>query len=288
MAKGYTLSDLQSITKIQKRYLSGIENEDYTMMPGSFYVRAFIKQYADAVGLDADEMLALYKESPESALPDEEEQQIASTNLSRRNSGKRSNQLNEVMPKIIVALFIIVILLVLWFLTLNNPSKKQELNVGTDEQIKVEDQQKQGDGKTSGNDVQDKTSDNDAVDDTDDTDTDADKDQDQTEQSLTHVNVAGENSTYSLTGTEKFTLEIRTNGDSWIGVRDRAGEERMPKPRGADTFGAGDSIELDVSDTDYVRIRVGRTASTEIYVNGELLEYASDRTTQNIIIEKEQ
>ncbi len=41
---------------------------------------------------------------------------------------------------------------------------------------------------------------------------------------------------------------------------------------------AGESVELDVSDTDRVRIRVGRTASTEIYVNGELLEYANDRT----------
>ena len=62
-AKGFTLDDLQSITKIQKRYLSGIENEDYSMMPGSFYVRAFIKQYAEAVGLDPDEMLSLYKDS---------------------------------------------------------------------------------------------------------------------------------------------------------------------------------------------------------------------------------
>ena len=57
------MDDLQSITKIQKRYLSGIENEDYSMMPGSFYVRAFIKQYAEAVGLDPDEMLSMYKDT---------------------------------------------------------------------------------------------------------------------------------------------------------------------------------------------------------------------------------
>ena len=53
------------------------------------------------------------------------------------------------------------------------------------------------------------------------------------------------------------------------------------------SLAAGESVEIDVSDTDSVRIRVGRTASTEIYVNGELLEYANDRTTQNIIIEYE-
>ena len=71
-AKGFSLDDLQSITKIQKRYLSGIENEDYSMMPGAFYVRAFIKQYAEAVGLNADDMLALYKDSTPSAILEEE------------------------------------------------------------------------------------------------------------------------------------------------------------------------------------------------------------------------
>lgn len=288
MAKGYTLDDLQSITKIQKRYLSGIENEEYSMMPGSFYVRAFIKQYADAVELDADEMLALYKETPEAVLPDEEEHQIASTNLSRRSSDKRSNQLNEVMPKIIVALFIIVILLVIWFLTLNNPSKKQGFDGESDVQIKVEDQQKQNDGQKGSGEVLDKENDQDEADNAgDDVQQDAEEDESQSEQAVTFVNAVGENSTYSLAGSEQLTLKIQTNGDSWIGVRDRAGEERMPKPRGAYTMGAGESVELDLSDTDFVRIRVGRTASTEIYVNGELLKYESDRTTQNIIIEKE-
>ena len=48
-AKGLSLDDLQQITKIQKRYLIGIEEGNYDMMPGKFYVRAFIKQYAEAV-----------------------------------------------------------------------------------------------------------------------------------------------------------------------------------------------------------------------------------------------
>lgn len=61
LSKGYSLDDLQEITKIQKRYLVGIEEGNYSIMPGSFYVRAFIKQYAEAVGLDADEILAEFK-----------------------------------------------------------------------------------------------------------------------------------------------------------------------------------------------------------------------------------
>ena len=60
--KGYTLNTLQQMTKIQKKYLQAIELGNYDEMPGSFYVRAFIKQYADMVGLDGDELLIEYED----------------------------------------------------------------------------------------------------------------------------------------------------------------------------------------------------------------------------------
>lgn len=60
--KGYTLNTLQQMTKIQKKYLQAIELGNYEEMPGSFYVRAFIKQYADMVGLDGDELLIEYED----------------------------------------------------------------------------------------------------------------------------------------------------------------------------------------------------------------------------------
>ncbi|MDS9470647.1 helix-turn-helix domain-containing protein [Sporosarcina pasteurii] len=278
-AKGYTLDDLQGITKIQKRYLAGIENEEFSSMPGSFYVRAFIKQYAEAVGLDADEMLSLYKGSAET-VEAEEEQQLTSPTLTRRRS-RHSSQLSEIMPKIIVALFIIVIILVITFLWKHNVSNPSEVPIGSEDPIQVEDQPNSNNGAQMGH--TEETNDDAKVEDESDKVDEVDEvDEVEKQQKLENINVAGENSTYSLENSEEFQLEIRTNGPSWIGVTDENRTERTP---GARIMQAGEKVEVDVTDTEQIRIRVGRPTETEIYVNGELLEYASDTVPQNIIIE---
>ena len=60
-AKGLSIDQLHEITKIQKRHLVAIEEGNYDVLPGAFYARAFIKQYADAVGLNGEELLVEYQ-----------------------------------------------------------------------------------------------------------------------------------------------------------------------------------------------------------------------------------
>lgn len=279
-AKGFTLDDLQEITKIQKRYLLGIENEEYNTMPGSFYVRAFIKQYAEAVDLDADEMLSLYKGSAETveAVEEEERQKVAPT-LTRSRS-RSTNQLTQVMPKIIVALFIIVIILVVAFLWKHNAGNKEEGPLAPNDQIQID--QTKPKEKPSTSPTKDEEEDG-AVDETD-SDGEEQSDEEDNSQVLEHVQVSGQDAMYVLKDSDQFKLEIRTTGPSWIGVTDENQQELTTEAR---TMEAGESVEIDAKDKEKVRIRVGRTAETEIYVNGELLEYASDSITQNIHIEFE-
>ena len=280
-AKGYTLDDLQEITKIQKRYLSAIEHEDYKTMPGSFYVRAFIKQYAEAVDLDANEMLSLYRNDADAVKEEEEERPVVTPppNLSR-SSARRSHQFNEVMPKVIVALFIIVILLVVAFLWKHNSSKPTDIPGGTDNPVQVEDQSKD----TSKKDTEKK--DDSKKDEKDDEKASDDKEKEEKadEQKIEFASSSGENMYYTLTGADTFNVEVRTSGPSWIGITDENGQELTPEAR---TMDEGEKVEVDATDKKQIRVRVGRTGETEIFINGEKLTFESDLITQNIYIELE-
>lgn len=61
--KGYSLVDMQRETKLQHKYLSALENNQLDSLPGDMYYDSFVKQYAQALGLDGDELL-INKESP--------------------------------------------------------------------------------------------------------------------------------------------------------------------------------------------------------------------------------
>ena len=94
-AKGLSLDDLQELTKIQKRYLIGIEEGNYSMMPGKFYVRAFIKQYCEAVGLDSEEIFEQYKSEIPSVYSEELPEQLSRVQ-SRKTSGRSIQRLRNV------------------------------------------------------------------------------------------------------------------------------------------------------------------------------------------------
>jgi transcriptional regulator with XRE-family HTH domain len=50
--KGLSLEDAERATKIRKRYLIGLERDDYTVLPDAVYARGFLKTYANFLGLD--------------------------------------------------------------------------------------------------------------------------------------------------------------------------------------------------------------------------------------------
>lgn len=116
--KGYTLDDLQQMTKIQKRYLIAIEDENFDELPGDFYVRAFIKQYANMVGLDGNELLQKYDDQLPKAKTEEYSDHLAQaveTRASQRKTVSGSvDRVRSYMPTIIIACVIVLVLAAIW------------------------------------------------------------------------------------------------------------------------------------------------------------------------------
>ena len=54
--RGLTLDEVEHATKIRKRYLAGLEREDFGALPDAVYARGFLKTYANYLGLDGEEL----------------------------------------------------------------------------------------------------------------------------------------------------------------------------------------------------------------------------------------
>lgn len=57
---GASIDDVAEITKINKRYLKAIEENDFASLPAAVYVRGFILEYAKIMGLDGAQVAKSY------------------------------------------------------------------------------------------------------------------------------------------------------------------------------------------------------------------------------------
>ncbi|WP_237658303.1 helix-turn-helix domain-containing protein [Ureibacillus xyleni] len=276
LSKGYSLDDLQDITKIQKRYLVGIEEGNYSIMPGSFYVRAFIKQYAEAVGLDADEILEEFKKELPNQPTEEVAQSISQSPTRRKLNTRSTNRLLETMPKIIVALFIVVIILAIWFL---NQQKVSNTPDDLEDDVSEVEYDK---SPTPVKPVEDEAT-------TDEEDTEAPVEEDVEEepvvtQTITAGEVSGETTNYTLSGTDTMNIRIEVSGETWVGIRNANGQEQVDDR----VYNAGEVVNHDSTTNAYARIRLGNSKNAKVFVNDEQVQLVQDITTQNIIITLQQ
>lgn len=59
-AKGVSLAEIATQTRIGARLLKAIEEEEFDLLPGGIYNRAFVRQYASFLGLDEEEAVREY------------------------------------------------------------------------------------------------------------------------------------------------------------------------------------------------------------------------------------
>jgi len=61
--KGVSLEEVERTTRIRAKFLQALEEEDFAALPGETFARGFVRNYALYLGLDPQEMLALYDEA---------------------------------------------------------------------------------------------------------------------------------------------------------------------------------------------------------------------------------
>jgi cytoskeletal protein RodZ len=125
LEQGISLEQLQETTKIRKRYLEAIEVGDYKSLPGNFYVRAFIKSYAEAVGMDPSEVLSMYR----NVFPDTNVGTVTESLSPKRTITKRSDKWSRFATGVmLVSFFLLIVGLIYYFAYRNHDEINQSVN----------------------------------------------------------------------------------------------------------------------------------------------------------------
>lgn len=284
-AKGMSLDDLQEITKIQKRYLQGIEEGNYNMMPGPFYVRAFIRQYAEAVDLVPEELFEQYKDD----IPSTHEE--IPENISRVQTRSKIDQSHtkifDLLPKILVIAFVIAIIFLFWFFYHNSKDGAKEdinnENVGTEYKESEGLKKQQEEVKISHKEEKSSETDN-TTEEEKNTEENGQEEEQSGKQEITVAEQQGKNTVYDLKNADEFKVKVSSTGETWVNIKNGQGKSLF---QGMLTKGGNESQEFDFSNEEEAVIIIGRASDTEIYVNDEKLEYAlspDKQVTQNITI----
>ncbi|MEI5994144.1 helix-turn-helix domain-containing protein [Candidatus Enterococcus mansonii] len=138
LQRNMSLDELQQITKTQKRYLVAIEENDFDSMPGTFYVRAFIRQYASAVGLDGNELVEIYdgKDEPEEIEPAIHYQTLDESRTQMYDDDNQVKQFMRSLPAIIFSLIGLAIAVVVFYITWQDRQSSPIINTPTSEIIR--------------------------------------------------------------------------------------------------------------------------------------------------------
>lgn len=68
LEKKISLKQVEEATKIRKKYLEAIENDDWQRIPSLTYTKGFIKNYGQFLGLDTDLVLAFFRRQAQPGL----------------------------------------------------------------------------------------------------------------------------------------------------------------------------------------------------------------------------
>lgn len=274
--KGLSLDDIQQSTKIQKRYLAAIENGQFDQLPGAFYERAFVRQYASAVGLDVTEFMQNHDIQTQTVEPDLSGARVDSDNVTRAGMHQfeesTAEKTRQMLPKILIGVAVVAIIGIIWALVASFAgSAKQEnttssvsvttskvsSSASSDAEKSSTDASKESAAKSSS--ASSEKKDKDAVD-------------------LGAGQATGNTVNYGTVkapANKELTLNLKTTGASWIQVSDASGAVLWNG-----TLQANGNQDVKIPATvPGVRVSIGNAAATAVSLDGKSVDLMANNAT---------
>ncbi|WP_195226812.1 helix-turn-helix domain-containing protein [Weissella confusa] len=226
--KGLSLDDIQQTTKIQKRYLAAIENGQFDQLPGAFYERAFVRQYANAVGLDVADFMKNHDITTETVEPDLSGARVDADNVTRAGMHKveetAADKTRQMMPKILIGVAVIAIIAVIWAVVASfagsaNQQSKNESSVSVTTS-KVSSVSSSSESKSTTDESKKSSSKKES------SKKESSEKKDDNKVDLGTGAATGNTVTYAAVkapADKDMTLNLKSTGASWIQVKDAAG-----------------------------------------------------------------
>lgn len=128
--KGLSIKDIEKATSIRALYLNAIEEDNYTVVPGEVYLKGFIRNYANFLGLDTQSVMDLYRQAKAPTAPEPVKQTLPKDGNEIKTGENRTTDKNSSSGKsnklIIAGVAGILVLGALWWAMGNHNQPQQQ------------------------------------------------------------------------------------------------------------------------------------------------------------------
>ncbi|NBI27430.1 helix-turn-helix domain-containing protein [Chengkuizengella marina] len=255
--KDISLDELQELTKIQKRYLIAIETGDFNALPGHFYVKAFIKSYADSVGVDRDQVMKLYQNDvPTVTAPETKVRNIRR----KKRSFISTEKITKWAAAFLVICFIALIFALIYYFLVSgekdqNLLDEPRLTDKNQSEVLTESEKETMDDSTTEVEVEPEP---------------APVPELPPDPEVTLVTSEGSTNTYVVSNVDKLQVEVEILNRVWMQIKKNNNEGEEIHQQLFETNKIGEIYSLEHEGSLYIRL--GNANNAAITVNGEVVE----------------
>lgn len=244
-------------------------------LPGDFYVRAFIQQYAKVVDLDGDELLAQLEEKTgvktETPVAHEATTRTEAVRIEQAEKNDFLGKLMNYLPTIIIVIVVVAILGTIYVVAWGNHSKNTESQSSSSQTVSVSSDVKKKKSSASTSSAKKTTSSK--------TPSAKKKSAASTKQTIENVSSEGSKFVYDVKNAEdKNKLELSVSGSAaWSAVSSNGSQVWQ----GTLNDGGSHTVELPGSTTT-ITISLGNSNSTSLKLNGKKFDYKKENDTLTV------